>query len=172
MSGEKTYWRFEQALDFVVHRDISSVREAPSFFSERDWPSEVLEPFWSLWRALETGTVHSIEHGRTVPPLRWCNDRLALEEYEEAKGVIGLIHFIVIARGVTRDVSIPVADLLAAFPVPPAATPEVAKEAALPAQLLGKTEAFAAMWRESVTVTLGTQFCQSRLQLGSPYVRT
>jgi hypothetical protein len=119
VTGEEAHWTFEQALDFVVHCDVARVREAPPFFSQNDWPGEVREAFWALWRAFEAGTVRAIEHFRAVDPLRWRNDRLAhLEPYEALKDNIGLGPFIKEAGRATRHTLIPVADLLAAFPAP------------------------------------------------------
>jgi hypothetical protein len=108
---------FAQALDYVVHRDVACMREAPPFFSERDWPSEVRKAFWALWRKLEAGAVHSTEDSLAVDRFRWRNDRLAhLEPYEALKGTHGLRLFIVEARKATHRVLIPAADVLAVFP--------------------------------------------------------
>ena len=117
MTGEELYWTFEQALDFVVHRDVASVREAPPFFSEHDWSSAVRKGFWALWRAIEARTVHPIKDASAIDPLQWRNDRLAqLEPYEALPPEVGLRPFIVEARKATHRVLIPVADLLKAFP--------------------------------------------------------
>jgi hypothetical protein len=119
VSGDETYWTFGQALDYVVNRVVVSVGEARPFFSEHDWPSEVREAFWLLWRALESGELHAIEDRGKVSPFRWCDERWGLEEYKKLGDRIGsLAPFIDHARDAVCRTRISATDVMKIFPAP------------------------------------------------------
>jgi hypothetical protein len=109
----ETDWTFEQAHAFVRHRDVAKARNPPPF----NRSPGAFEALWALIRALELRAVPSSEHGQPVDPLQWGDRQRHLRQHEKLVKLIGLGQFIAELRKATRHTLIPVAELLAAFPV-------------------------------------------------------
>ena len=136
MTGGEAYWTFEQALDYVIHRDVAKVRSTPSFFSLDDrspearealealWTPEAFEALWALFRGLETEIGHAIEHREPIDRLQWRDRQAHLRQHEELVETIGLRQFIAEVRKATCHTLILAADILAAFPANSPAKPK------------------------------------------------
>jgi hypothetical protein len=115
---DKAHCPFGQALDYVIHRDIAKVREAPPPLSQRQWTPETYEACRSLCWALEGRAVRSIDDPDAVHLVRWSNVQQALDDLLACPDASRFARFIAIIERVTRAVRVRVDDLVKTFPAP------------------------------------------------------
>ena len=115
---DKGHCPFGQALDYVIHRNIAEVREAPPPLSQREWTSETFDACRRLCLALEIGTVRSIDDPHTLYLVRWSNIKKALDDFRACPDAGRRARFIAIIERVTSTVRVRVVDLVKTFPPP------------------------------------------------------
>jgi hypothetical protein len=115
---DKGHCPFGQALDYVIHRNIAEVREAPPPLSQREWTSETFDACRRLCLALEIGTVRSIDDPHTLHLVRWSNTKKALDDFRACPDAGRRARFIAIIERVTSTVRVRVVDLVKTFPPP------------------------------------------------------
>jgi hypothetical protein len=121
---------FSVAIQFLVLRDLAAAHAALDVFTLDNWPNELRDLFWALWRALESGRVHAYSFGKEIPANDWISDRSKLEAQLGQQDVLGFSPFIMAAAQLTKHRSVDVEELRTAFslveetpPVEPAAPP-------------------------------------------------
>jgi hypothetical protein len=114
---------FSVAIQFLVLRDLAAAQAALDVFTLDNWPNELRDLFWALWRALESDRVHAYSFGKEIPANDWISDRSKLEAQLGQQDVLGFSPFIMAAAQLTKHCSIDVDELSAAFARPSVETP-------------------------------------------------